>query len=473
MQTVPSDAAMTSLDDARALLAGFDVADDADSLAFLADLLVTGAAPPDEVAALLEQAGHEPGAKQRRRRKPRKPPKPRKPRKERHTRGRRSGHDACAVSPRSGGAEAAAAESLSSEGGMGTAMQSVGKEPPGVQTPLRITGQAAVRTFAVVARLTVLGGRPVPTATDVPALPAAAKGSPSPAQKRETTSHFFAEAAVDDGGGAVRPPTPRPPPPRPPRPSRRGRVSGLPFPPLDAPRFGLVQELLANEPFWLLAALVFLTRVAGRVSLPVFWAVKARCGSSPRALEALLADTETTTPTPTTTTTLEQDLRHLGLARMRCAALGRLARRWLAQPPQAGVATAVKNYPPGGERGAAEEGRTSTRADTQWEIGHITQGAYAVDAWRIFCRDALLGKTPTNDDGRQAPDGGDDSQPEWMRVQPRDKELRAYLRWQWMRAGWDWDPRSGARTPLRDELRRAVNEGRVGYDADGRLQIVE
>ena len=58
-----------------------------------------------------------------------------------------------------------------------------------------------------------------------------------------------------------------------------------------------------------------------------------------------------------------------------------------------------------------------------------------------------------------------------MRVLPEDKELRACLRWMWMREGWEWDPVTGEREVLREELRKAVNEGRVGYDDNGGLRI--
>lgn len=104
-----------------------------------------------------------------------------------------------------------------------------------------------------------------------------------------------------------------------------------------------------------------------------------------------------------------------------------------------------------------------------WEIGHLTQGPYAIDSWRIFCRDALLGKAlDWKGTGREA-----EFQPEWMRVMPQDKELRAYLRWMWMKEGWQWDAVSGERIVLREEMRAAVAEGRVAYNDDGELVIVE
>ncbi|ERS97950.1 hypothetical protein HMPREF1624_06122 [Sporothrix schenckii ATCC 58251] len=247
-------------------------------------------------------------------------------------------------------------------------------------------------------------------------------------------------------------------------------------------------------------ALVFLTRVSGHVSLPVFWALKARF-SSPQAL--VDADPRD----------LMAMVRHLGMATVRCTAIQRYARGWLKRPPQPGVCTTVRNYPTPPEGYPEEPGRTSQRQKpetgrplgSQWEIGHLTQGTYAVDSWRIFCRDVLLGRSNDwkGDDGgcmsgqrrreededditsegpsesgwdagrKFSPKSGEPFQPEWMRVLPRDKELRACLRWMWMREGWDWDPRTGERTVLKEDLRQAVDEGRVAYDTKGQLQIVE
>lgn len=106
---------------------------------------------------------------------------------------------------------------------------------------------------------------------------------------------------------------------------------------------------------------------------------------------------------------------------------------------------------------------------SEWEIGHLTQGPYAIDSWRIFCRDIFLGKS----DHWMGRDEDKIFEPEWKRVLPEDKELRACLRWMWMREGWDWDPETGKKTPLRKELRCAVDEGRVGYDNKGGLVILD
>lgn len=256
--------------------------------------------------------------------------------------------------------------------------------------------------------------------------------------KGTSRSPFFATA-----------PTPPPTPPassakKKPRPPR-GTVSRLPVPRLSAARFGLIQEELAGEPFRLLVAVTFLIRTGGRAAIPAFRALTARF-PSPAALAA--AD-------PAAVIAL---IRPLGLSAVRRALLQRLARRWLARPPTRSVRYGVKNYPlPGdgrdvragevfgpedGDRddgdyggdGDGDGGDGDAVADARrravgcaWEIGHLTQGPYALDSWRIFCRDVLLGRSRHwTGDG-----SGPGFQPEWMRVLPRDKELRACLRWMW------------------------------------------
>lgn len=125
------------------------------------------------------------------------------------------------------------------------------------------------------------------------------------------------------------------------------------------------------------------------------------------------------------------------------------------------------------ENGILESGpspRTKARGfGTTWEIGHLTQGPYAIDSWRIFCRDVLLGRAENWKGRGRSPD----FQPEWMRVLPQDKELRACLRWMWMREGWWWDPLTGEREVLSERMRKAVDEGRVAYDSQGQLRILD
>ncbi|KAI1260101.1 DNA glycosylase [Xylariaceae sp. FL1019] len=253
--------------------------------------------------------------------------------------------------------------------------------------------------------------------------------------------------------------------PRNPRPPG-GVVSSIPFPRLDSPEFGLIQEELADDPFWLLIAVTFLIRTAGRTAIPVFRALMERY-PTPRALaEAKSHD-------------IHLMVRHLGLGAVRTVAIAylygcqqRYARRWMEDPPRNGIRYGVKNYPRLRDGADVKAGEVLEIGDTRasaWEIGHgITNGPYAIDSWRIFCRDVLRGEASDwNGRGREGK-----FQPEWMRVLPQDKELRACLRWKWMQEGWEWDPTTGEKEVLSADTYRAVQEGRVGYDDTGGLKIL-
>ncbi|KAK4207252.1 hypothetical protein QBC37DRAFT_456168, partial [Rhypophila decipiens] len=266
-----------------------------------------------------------------------------------------------------------------------------------------------------------------------------------------------------------------PPKPRP----ARGTVSCLPIPPLSADNFGLIQEELASDPFRLLVAITFLIRTSGKAAIPVFRELVSRF---PTPAAIAIAD-------PAEITAL---IHPLGLSVVRTAKIQKYARLWLTNPPCRERRYLVKNYPLPGDGDFATAGqefgpepdtlgtggdqdsdsavaRRKSAVGYAWEIGHLTQGRYALDSWRIFCRDVLLGRAENwKGKGREA-----GFQPEWMRTLPEDKELRACLRWLWMREGWEWNPRTGEREPLREELRRAVDEGRVGYDDVGSLVILE
>lgn len=86
----------------------------------------------------------------------------------------------------------------------------------------------------------------------------------------------------------------------------------------------------------------------------------------------------------------------------------------------------------------------------------MTSGPYALDSWRIFCRDVLRG-VATGWNGENSKQEG--FQPEWMRVLPEDKELRAYLRWMWLKEGFVWDPYTGEKEVAGPELVRAAMGG--------------
>lgn len=214
---------------------------------------------------------------------------------------------------------------------------------------------------------------------------------------------------------------------------------------------------MAHEPFWLLIAITFLIKTSGQLAIPAFRAVRDRF-PTPRQL----AD-------PANGQQLSDMVRHLGLAVVRVAYIQKYARAFVDNPPRPDVRYRVRNYD---KRDVTPPCSTTPDEDGEdaeaWEIGHMTRGNYALDSWRIFCREELLGRAQDwNGKGREP-----EFQPEWMRVRPHDKELRAFLRWMWMREGWEWDPATGERTVLREEMRQAVDQGRVEYDDGGGLRIV-
>ena len=57
-------------------------------------------------------------------------------------------------------------------------------------------------------------------------------------------------------------------------------------------------------------------------------------------------------------------------------------------------------------------------------------GPYAIDSFRIFHRDEMRGlATDWLGNGAEKI-----FEPEWMRVVPLDKELKAYVKWQWLKS---------------------------------------
>lgn len=277
------------------------------------------------------------------------------------------------------------------------------------------------------------------------------------------SSHYFDPPSPS--ASMSRTPSKRPP---------AGVISAMPFPPLHAPSFGLIQSKVAHEPFWLLVVVTFLIKTKGRDAVPVFWEVKRRF-PTPSHLASIENAAE-----------LKHMIRHLGLVNNRLRILQKLGRIWDENPPRSGKVYRVRNYdqrdvPPyfsasdveanaATVDGMLTPSKDDAREDAQaWEIGHLTEGKYALDSWRIFCRDVLLGRA----NGWNGEGARPEFQPEWCRVRPADKELRAYLRWMWMREGFEWDPVTGDKVPVHPEMVRAVNEGRVEWDDTGSLRIVE
>ncbi|QDS67628.1 hypothetical protein FKW77_004344 [Venturia effusa] len=241
------------------------------------------------------------------------------------------------------------------------------------------------------------------------------------------------------------------PSPKKPRPAA-GTVSCIDVPPLSDAVFGLVQEELAHDPFQLLVAVIFLNKTRGKYAIPVFREV-IEAYPTPQALEN--ADSAT----------LSDMIKPLGLFNQRAATLVDLARVWNLHPPTKGRRVMTPKYPKSDSHKGIDPMEVLGDDDARegaLEIGHLPGiGAYAFDSWRIFCRDELRA-VATDWNGGGASE--EDFVPEWKRVLPKDKELRAYLRWMWLKEGVKWNPLTGEKDIASAELLRAAELGGLDWD---------
>lgn len=230
--------------------------------------------------------------------------------------------------------------------------------------------------------------------------------------------------------------------------------SCLPFPPIDAQSFGLVQEQLAHEPFKLLIATIFLNRTRGGVALPVLFKVFDRYPT----IDSMAAADESE---------LVSMIRCLGFQNQRARKCISIAQTWQTNPPVKNKRYRKIHYP------NRQDGRDIGPDDcvddedprSAWEVAHLSGvGAYSLDSWRIFCRDELRG-VATDWVGTGATTYG--FVPEWKSVLPQDKELRAYLTWLWLKEGWVWDHHTGDLTAASDKTLRAARAGGVAHEEDG------
>ena len=266
----------------------------------------------------------------------------------------------------------------------------------------------------------------------------AALAVPSKTRKRSVTvSRFFAKSISK-------------------KPKASDKVSCIPFPPLHATSFGLVQERLCHDPFRLLIAVIFLNKTRGSVALPVFYQLMDRYPTPADLAAANQADVVTI-------------IQHLGLQNQRAKKCINLAKAWLERPPEKGKRYRVLHYPKRNDGKDVGTGDIVGEDDERvaWEIGQLPGiGVYAIDSWRIFCRDELRG-LPTGLPKKLTSEAKEEElQKEWTKVLAGDKELRAYLRWRWLRNGWEWDPVTGERKKAdEDELAKA-DEGGVIYEGE-------
>ncbi|KAJ6147616.1 hypothetical protein N7497_009598 [Penicillium chrysogenum] len=230
--------------------------------------------------------------------------------------------------------------------------------------------------------------------------------------------------------------------------------SCLPFPPIDASSFGLIQEQLAHDPFRLLIATIFLNRTRGGVALPVLFKVFERYPTIEAMAEADLPE-------------FVSMINCLGFQNQRARKCITLAQTWLSDPPHKSKRYRKLHYPRklDGRNVGREECIDEEDLRVAWEIAHLPGvGAYSLDSWRIFCRDELRGKA-TDWKGTDATETG--FVPEWKCVLPHDKELRAYLTWMWLKEGWIWDYNTGDLTLASDKMMRAAQSGGVAREEEG------
>jgi methyl-CpG-binding domain protein 4 len=224
-------------------------------------------------------------------------------------------------------------------------------------------------------------------------------------------------------------------------------LSCLPFPPLSAQKFGLMQERLAHDPFRLLIATIFLNRTRGEQAMPVFFQLMQRY---PTVADLAGANIEH----------VVEIIHRLGFQNQRARKCIELAKTWLKDPPEKEKRYRKLNYPVKGDgRDISADGVIADNDKrVAWEISYLPGlGPYSHDSWRIFCRDHLRGLSESwNGEGAVK-----EFEPEWKRVLPTDKELRAYLTWMWMKEGWVWNKETGQRTKAEEELLRRARGGGI------------
>lgn len=226
-------------------------------------------------------------------------------------------------------------------------------------------------------------------------------------------------------------------------------LSTLPFPPLAHKTFGLMQERLAHDPFRLLIATIFLNKTPGERAMPIFYQLMSRYPTPADLAAAEVSD-------------ITEIIYVLGFQNQRARKCVEMAKVWLERPPECGKRYRKLNYPSKGDGRDVKENDVIDDNDSRvaWEISHLPGlGPYSHDSWRMFCRDKLRGVSSSwNGEDAQDPDN---FEPEWKRVLPLDKELRAYLAWVWMKEGWVWNKETGQRTKASDELMARASGGGI------------
>lgn len=210
------------------------------------------------------------------------------------------------------------------------------------------------------------------------------------------------------------------------RPRTISTPSGFPFT-LEHAVFGLIQERIQSSLYALVVQAILWNQTHGLAARPVFFRLLITY-PTPLALSQASIQTLTTIIQP------------IGLQNIRAARLIALAKVWMLAPPCKEKRYRKLHYPV--HRSGADIGPREVLLQTDeregWEIAHLPGvGRYALDSFRIFHRDRLKGR-----------EGEESFEPEWKRVLPQDKDLRAYLAWKWEMEGWRWDIGTGERTKI-------------------------
>ena len=200
--------------------------------------------------------------------------------------------------------------------------------------------------------------------------------------------------------------------------------------------YGLIQEALVDDAFALLVAVTLLNRTKGTVAVPIFFTLMSNYPTPEKLAAAPVS-------------AIIAIIGRLGLQNNRAKSLIGMARRWWCDDasPRKDFRYRTLHYPYPGAGSTIRPGEVlSDEVDDPregaFEIGHLPGvGPYALDSWRIFCRDMLRGlANGYNGEGAEADSA---FEPEWKRVLPKDKELRGFLKWMWAKEGIEWDPATG------------------------------
>ncbi|KAK6354554.1 hypothetical protein TWF696_003696 [Orbilia brochopaga] len=207
-------------------------------------------------------------------------------------------------------------------------------------------------------------------------------------------------------------------------------------PPLDAPRFGLIQEEVRDNPYHLLVAVIFLQKTKGSSAIPVFRDFISKWPTP----EELLHNGS------------EEDVRQcfvsLGLQTTRARSVWNIATYFSRINPDDKLQGPDQWIP---RSDYVPEDPTGSKRKWGCTIGSIPGcGKYAIDSWRIFCmkpgEGGFLDGTTVGSRRRQEIAPGQEALPavvypqefapgdeEWRRIpadDPKlDKELKAYVQW--------------------------------------------